>query len=704
MTAANIERDEQGSRDWRMLPAAISVWASCLLTWWAFDVTLASDGSGEAAGSTKVQGLGASLRSASNGVTTPLHMAGIVGIVVAIAAAAAAATMVAQYAAMLVMRLGRVSYDAESYGSGSPGRMSCDTGAYGIEPDDTMSHGIKPPGSNLNDTAPYGIGLPGTRPHRAGSHHIGPHGLASRGNERHVAKPSDARSDLLSVCLSPRWQLKDGAWRMTGMMLACLALLGATSTWCSAYIAWRDPAMAQARTSPGQRIAFMRVNTPARTADIRQADCQADATLSMIGDGRVMQSSSHAVRVFASGEDCRRIAHGATMQVLGRLEPSRFGKVSLWMICRSEESVTMIRAPNPVQSAVNTLQERFLAVTDSLSDQGRVLVPGLTIGLLGQEHVVASGHEAVDATYAGLLEDRFARSGIMHLMAVSGGHFVLVGTLVRRLAAYAHAPRWVAAVMASGAFLLLSALVYPSDSVVRALIMGLLGAAASLAGRRSQALNALCWTVVSVLIASPAMAYSYGFALSCAAVLGIVLFAQSMARRLRTLLPGGMADAMAVTIAAQLLTLPIQVMMEPQLPLLSVPANLIVSPVVGGATMLGLAALVAAAYSAKLSFALAWAASVPTAIMERCAQWLGSSSWAVMPWAEGWRGALLVAACEALIALAMVVARRRRQRRGMSVGETGTPYHRRWLDPIALWVRQVPEAFGSGGHGTFRGS
>ncbi|KAE8126543.1 ComEC/Rec2 family competence protein [Bifidobacterium tibiigranuli] len=606
MTAARIYRNEsllfreQGSRDWRMLPAAIAVWMSCLLTWWVFDVALAIDSSvgsvdsGGQAEQDTAYGLGAFAYGMADGASLPLRMAVVGGVIVAIVA----------IAAVTVMR----------------------------------------------------------RP------------------------------------------MMRGAWRMTGMLLACLALLGATSTWCSAYIAWRDPAMAQARASPGQRIARMRIKTPARTADIRQADCQADATLSMIGDGRVMQSSSHAIRVFASGADCRHIVHGATVQVFGRLEPSRFGKMSLWMMCRSEASVTMIRAPNPAQSVINKLQERFLAVTEGLSDQGRVLVPGLTIGLLGQEHVVASGHEAVDATYAGLLEDRFARSGIMHLMAVSGGHFVLVGALVRRLAAYAHAPRWATAALMSGAFLLLAALVYPSDSVVRALVMGLLGAAALLVGRRSQALSALCWTVAAVLIVSPTMARSYGFALSCTSVLGIVLFAKGLAERLRALLPGSMADAMAVTIAAQLLTLPIQVMMEPQLPLLSVPANLIVSPVVGIATMLGLASLIVAACSAELSFALAWVASIATAIMERCAQWLGGSSWVVLPWAEGWQGALLIAAGEAMIAAAIVVLQRRRRRRSVSAGEPGTPYQRRWLDPIVLWVQQLPEAFDGGGHGTFRGS
>lgn len=53
------------------------------------------------------------------------------------------------------------------------------------------------------------------------------------------------------------------------------------------------------------------------------------------------------------------------------------------------------------------------------------------------------------------------------------------------------------------------------------------------------------------------------------------------------MLPRLLSAPLAMTIAAQSLTLPIQVLMDPQLPLASVPANLLVGPVVGFATMAG---------------------------------------------------------------------------------------------------------------------
>ena len=56
------------------------------------------------------------------------------------------------------------------------------------------------------------------------------------------------------------------------------------------------------------------------------------------------------------------------------------------------------------------------------------------MGVLGQDYIGGeTGPMPVNSTYAQTLENQFRQSGIMHLMAVSGGHFVLVAGLVRRL-------------------------------------------------------------------------------------------------------------------------------------------------------------------------------------------------------------------------------------------------------------------------------
>nr|WP_163146916.1 ComEC/Rec2 family competence protein [Bifidobacterium ramosum] len=448
------------------------------------------------------------------------------------------------------------------------------------------------------------------------------------------------------------------------MLLVAIGL-STVSTLSAALVQWHDPTSRLVRQSDDTAVvATVRIITPPTVTTLRDADCQADAVMQSLADGIVAQSSHAALRMFASDDGCTTLAHGATLRIRGGLQPAQFGKQPLWLIVEPDAAVETIRAPNTIRQTIAAMQRSFFTVTERLSDQGRVLVPGLTLGVLGQDYVNVGGgvmsssgvagssesaessassvsskrsesdraRQPVDDAYAELIEDNFRRSGIMHLMAVSGGHFMLVAGLIRRLCARLLMPRRLVAGCVSGAYLLLAAAMYPSDSVLRALVMGLLGAAAMFVGRRGQSVSALSWTVISVILIDPAMARSYGFALSSAAVLGIVLFAGPIGDRLAALMPRVVAEMLAMTLAAQSLTLPIQILMEPELSLASVPANLLVSPFVGFATMTGLAALLVSWASPSLGFALAWTAGCGTQVMERVAAWLAAGRYAVIPW------------------------------------------------------------------------
>lgn len=54
-------------------------------------------------------------------------------------------------------------------------------------------------------------------------------------------------------------------------------------------------------------------------------------------------------------------------------------------------------------------------------------------GVLGHDAMVHCADGGVEDEYAELLQEQCRRAGIMHLMAVSGGHYALVGTLVMGL-------------------------------------------------------------------------------------------------------------------------------------------------------------------------------------------------------------------------------------------------------------------------------
>lgn len=330
--------------------------------------------------------------------------------------------------------------------------------------------------------------------------------------------------------------------RWTGTLTVCVAVacIGSMTAIASDTIAWHDPASAQARQSSSYHEVMATVTTPVIASDQRTYDCQTDIRLSGITVDGTDVRSTVAVRVYADESYCGQLRRGAVYLLTGVLQQARYGRIPLWLLLEGKQPVAQVRAPPWHLAAIAHVQEAFFTVTEQLSDQGRVLVPGLTMGVLGQDYIGGeTGPMPVNSTYAQTLENQFRQSGIMHLMAVSGGHFVLVAGLVRRLCMWMLLDRRLTALLVSGVYVLLALAMFPSDSVTRAFIMGLIGALTYAMGRRTQALSALCWTVIGVLAVNPDMSASYGFALSSAAVLGIVLFAGRLAGAFERAMPHG---------------------------------------------------------------------------------------------------------------------------------------------------------------------
>ena len=489
--------------------------------------------------------------------------------------------------------------------------------------------------------------------------------------------------------------------RWAGAIAVCLAMacIGGITAIAADTAEWRDPAAIWARNQGGLTQVHATVSAPVMTSDQREYGCRIDVRLNDIApamqgaDGGFRHSSAD-VRVYAAESYCSRFHRGATYRLSGTLQEAEYGHMPLWLLLQGGDPVVQMANGPPYRTAIEHMQQSFFLITEQLSDQGRVLVPGLTMGVLGQDYVSVSppGHvgSPLDDTYAATLEERFRRSGIMHLMAVSGGHFIMLAEAVRRLCRRWLICQQLSAGAIAGAYLVLALLVYPSDSVTRALIMGLIGAGAYALGRRSQSLSALCWTVTGTLILEPKMSQSYGFALSSAAVLGMVLFAGPIGKALGRMLPEALAQMVAMTVAAQLFTLPIQILMEPELPLLSIPANILVSPVVGFSTITGLMALACAWCLPWLAGALAWVASAGTLVMERVAMWLGGSTWSVMPWPDGISGAVLVLLIEAAcMVIVMAVSRFARHRTMQDIQPSGQRFGSSRRVRFAIWWQET---------------
>lgn len=415
-------------------------------------------------------------------------------------------------------------------------------------------------------------------------------------------------------------------------------------------------AHAKSSAEKSDRVAEFTIITPLRASKSFMGDCQAVAQVHKFA-GKI---SYVQAKFYAYSPICKRLIYGSSVRVPVTVKTSRFDydKPEIH-ISKSQNSLIITQSADVFHKALTALWQSFHNVTGKLDMQGSMLVPGVTVGMLGQEYVpteAASSNEPIDETYATMTRNHFQHAGIMHVMAVSGGHFLLLSMLIYKCCAYLLLPRWFTSFLQIAIQVLLASVVYPSASVLRALIMGIISAAAFCLKRPYQSVSALSWTVIAVLFINPSYAWDYAFALSSAATLGIVIMGVPLSKILAQYMPRWISSALSITLAAQSWTMPVQILMQPEVSFMSVPANLIVAPLMDWATVCGLISLICASFSAGLSLIFARASSIGTGFMEQCACWCDEAAFGVFPWMQGTAGAWLMAGVEVTLFAAFMLA------------------------------------------------
>jgi competence protein ComEC len=182
------------------------------------------------------------------------------------------------------------------------------------------------------------------------------------------------------------------------------------------------------------------------------------------------------------------------------------------------------------------------------------------------------------------LVDDFRAAGLSHLTAVSGENLAfalaLAGPLLRRLTL---GWRFVATAGLVAWFALLTRF---EPSVLRACVMATLAALAVVLARPASTVRLLALAVTALVLVDPLLVWSVGWWLSVGATAGIAVLAAPLAARLPG--PRPLAEALAITIAAQIGVAPVSVSVFGGLPLASIPANLLAVPVAGPLMVWGL--------------------------------------------------------------------------------------------------------------------
>ncbi|MBI4123009.1 MAG: ComEC/Rec2 family competence protein [Parcubacteria group bacterium] len=173
------------------------------------------------------------------------------------------------------------------------------------------------------------------------------------------------------------------------------------------------------------------------------------------------------------------------------------------------------------------------------------------------------------------------RTGLTHVTAISGQHITIFSAIL--LPVFLMLGLWKKqATLLVLAFVILFIVVTGFEaSAIRAGIMGTLGMAGTLAGRRSDSIRALAFAGAVMLALNPLLlSRDVGFQLSFLAVLGI-LWCHAYFRRAFARLPEmfGIRDVAAMTIAAQLFTLPIIISNFGFVSLVSPITNILIGPI-----------------------------------------------------------------------------------------------------------------------------
>ena len=355
------------------------------------------------------------------------------------------------------------------------------------------------------------------------------------------------------------------------------------------------------------------------------------------------QSSSVNIKLLTaqiSGATLRLSARGllrgdANLQSLNRdarylclmsLSPTAVGEREGFKGGCNGDPVPISAAPKPSQ-LISLLRSKFMENLRGVDDNSAGLVAGLAIG-------DTSGLDQ------NLIDDMKLVS-LTHLTAVSGANCAIVLAMFYLLVRRLGGGRWWRLGVGLVALIGYVQLVGAQPSVLRAAVMAagvLIGISL---GRKTAPVSALALSVIILLIADPWLATDFGFALSVAATIGLLILTQPITQRLQRHLPTWLAIAIGVSLSAQILCLPILLQLQSGLSTYALPANILAEPLVAPVTVLGIVSCLVAWVFPPAAWCLTYLASEATWLISKIAKYFANQDNVTLGWPTGVFGALI---------------------------------------------------------------
>ncbi len=330
---------------------------------------------------------------------------------------------------------------------------------------------------------------------------------------------------------------------------------------------------------------------------------------------------------------------GSHVSLRGSISPGELPNSAAFIRVRGE--IAVIRDPGIVDQLANDLRSGLLAAVSDRPTDAASLVAGLSIGDQSRQSPE--------------LAQAMRTAGLSHLTAVSGGNVAVIIVLVMGLA------RWcrlrlsfqvLCCLVALGWFVVL---VRPQPSVLRASVMGAVVLVGMLTGGQRRGTGVLACCIALLIAIAPELAVSWAFALSVAATGGLILGSPMVLHWLSARLsswPRPLLEGLAVTVTAQLATVPIVIAMGSTVGLAGIPANLLAMPVVPIITVLGLLTAALGAVVPSLAVLTGLMASWFASWIASLAFAMAALPFATVPWPSGLLGAALAVSLLAAALLA----------------------------------------------------
>ena len=295
-----------------------------------------------------------------------------------------------------------------------------------------------------------------------------------------------------------------------------------------------------------------------------------------------------------------------------------FSRLGVSAVCRYPSSITHVgiqRGETPILKRAKDFITR--TVNRHFPSPAGDLLLGIMIG--------------ADSGFSSALKVDFQRTGLSHIVAVSGSNIALVSLFLFRLMVLLPIPRAVGAACVIAGLVGYTLLTGSSSSTIRACVMGSLAILAPLFSRAAVSVNLLLFAAASMIVISPhALRDDLSFQLSFLATAGLLFLSPILEQKL-TRIPRwvGLRQTMSQTLSALVFTTPFVLMTFQTVSLVALVSNMLVVPIVplimiGGAAWLGIASLATALGAPILAFISSWplwlVVSEPIAV----AQWFSA--------------------------------------------------------------------------------